>query len=98
MTHTPGPWHCKEPNYEGLSAGIVLDKWNDPVANCRCSEVPSWAKKSEETVDANAHLIAAAPELLDQLKLAHKMLLQTDWRSEVDSIYVTITKAEGRQP
>ncbi len=61
-THTPGPW--------GYSEGEIY-RGNNPIA----SVIPSfgWFRKTAED-EANARLIAAAPELLEQCKLFEKVL------------------------
>ena len=57
---TPGPWHDSgNPEYE-------IYKGNNPIA----SVIPSFTAEDE----ANARLIAAAPELLEQCKLFEKCL------------------------
>ena len=59
-THTPGPWYDSgNPEYE-------IYKGNKPIA----SVIPSFTAED----DANARLIAAAPELLEQCKLFEKVL------------------------
>lgn len=57
--HTPGPWIVDENN-----ATIFANdsRWEDPTAICKVDTLPG-----EET-DANARLIAAAPELLEALE------------------------------
>jgi hypothetical protein len=60
VSHTPGPWKAEstQPNLIQVEAGnlIVADCWSDDY-ECAVSET-DWA---------NAHLIAAAPEMLAEL-------------------------------
>lgn len=99
--HTPGPWRS-ELDADG-DHGIfyatdliaVTDGWGDS----------STSDRSLDEDKANAHLIAAAPELLDAL---HQARLQIDYLHEKFRITGTgntvltrideaIAKAEGRQ-
>jgi hypothetical protein len=103
--HTPGPWNCVEKGYKGLAAGIVRDKYNDPVADCRYSEIASRDAKSPETIDANARLIAAAPEMYEALKRLYPLA----WKGDISIspskpedpalkfAREAITKAEGKE-
>jgi len=54
QAHTPGPWHVN-------SFGQILDKHGDQIADLENSDFP-------EQEDANAPLIAAAPDLLAALR------------------------------
>lgn len=56
--HTPGPWKCSP-----------LDRKQTYVVN-EAKALPQQAVYSTDEVLANARLIAAAPELLEALKLA----------------------------
>jgi len=60
---TPGPWHLEA----GETLKIVCNK-GSKIANA----VFVWltGRRTEEEAKANAHLIAAAPELYDELKKA----------------------------
>lgn len=56
MKHTPGPW-----KYENDSQGFICDSsGSDVVAD-------AWYSRDHEVQEANARLIAAAPELLECL-------------------------------
>lgn len=67
MTHTQGPWvamyDSRRENYQ-IYAGTTAGQrhW---IATTKCESVPANHK-------ANAHLIAAAPELLEALVLLEK--------------------------
>ena len=63
---TPGPWTC-EPDLNDLSCFIKADVGGRQVA---VAAAHSYTKKSidRKTRNANARLIAAAPDLLDALK------------------------------
>ena len=60
VQHTPGPWSAEIPS---ASNGYV---WIDPVDGC-CGEIATvW--NTHDNSEANARLIAAAPDLLEALK------------------------------
>mgnify|MGYP003342593917 FL=1 len=63
-TYTPGPWRVTGPNVRSGDAlvAVVRDHWHDE-------------KTPEEELKTNAHLIAAAPELLE---LARQIVLAAD--------------------
>jgi len=58
VTHTPGPWY--EYQSEKVTHKMIASKCGESIAN----HVPN----------ANARLIAAAPELLEQCKLFEQLL------------------------
>jgi hypothetical protein len=62
--HTKGPWRII-PEHEAISRWIVGDESGESIADCSPAG-PWW---NPEEADANAHLIAAAPELLEILML-----------------------------
>ncbi len=57
MAHTPGPWNTE------FKAGAVLIVKDDPAREC-IAQVVFYSSRDE----ANARLIAAAPDLLEALK------------------------------
>ena len=59
--HTPGPWNC---NHSSASGHDIVCSENSPTDVC----VISWWDKTTGEIDANAHLIAAAPQLLEALQ------------------------------
>ncbi len=74
VTHTPGPWHnCEQngmnPNYKGL---YEIDA-SHPSGSRQTIAVTPYKGDARE-LDANARLIARAPELLEQCKLFEKLL------------------------
>jgi len=96
--HTPGPWR------RDIGAGLrgdVRAENGRMVAVCwgiNTGDPYRPAYKAE--CDANAHLIAAAPELLRELKKVHSWLGKlTDWHGaedpDLDGIRAAIAKAEG---
>ena len=59
--HTPGPWHTY-----GLPAQArIIGPKGEAVASCRAKYRD---RESADTRDANAMLIAAAPDMLDALR------------------------------
>lgn len=80
--HTPGPWQADP------STGVVFDQVGLAVqTGGRCC--------SEES-QANAQLIAAAPELLEALKNARALLRgEMGQGFDVEMIDAAIAKAEG---
>ena len=111
VTHTPGPWHawyCKENQTGG---GIFQDTNTDSQRMiCRMAKdkrvIHEDKRKSDDFVhsaedDANARLIASAPELLEQCKLFEKLLstLIMEGHSgadlERDNLQAILDKVEG---
>lgn len=87
--HTPGPWLAAGPTIwappnNAAPAGYALAHVLNPY---------SGAVGSADRVDANAALLAAAPELLEALKMA---LLWVDGDTK-NIVRAAIAKAEGRE-
>lgn len=64
--HTPGPWHV---DTSSISQFNIVDSNLFVVCDTICGE-----EKSDEVNEANAKLIAAAPEMLEILERAYKTL------------------------
>jgi hypothetical protein len=97
--HTPGPWQIGNKNQHNASF-VYAENGEDTV--CMVYEI--WSHRTvEECKDckgmANARLIAAAPELLVELKKASAMLSRCGFESsdEYQSAMAAIAKAEGAQ-
>lgn len=95
--HTPAPWTVQSLEFIVDQRGCTIAHvWEDDLDH---DDDP------EDERDANAHLIAAAPELLDLLKSARHGLASAsdstdEWRSQcvplLHAIDIAIAKAEGR--
>jgi hypothetical protein len=59
--HTPGPWKFASVEASGLPSRIVGEE-GVTVAS------PTWGDHRNHTILANAHLIAAAPDMLEALE------------------------------
>lgn len=95
--HTPGPWTTedhKHPSDQVFSGGVI-------VADCK------WTNYTPDVREANARLVAAAPELLENLSgllawiehARHQGGEALKYLPDVpylDSAYRAIKKAEGR--
>lgn len=95
MSHTPGPWYvagCTTPSQKVITSaeGGIAITYSQP----------------ENAIDPpvfedNAHLIAAAPELLDALKTALGFLggifrhAVPPKAAQIEALYAVIAKAEG---
>lgn len=64
MAHTPGPWQVMPPE-RAIHDWVIADQEGGSLAEC--SPAGPWVARAE--ADANAALIAAAPDLLAALKL-----------------------------
>jgi len=90
MRHTPGPWWVEGPG-EGIEVhdtfGRTASVWGEHAPDSE-----AWA---------NAHLIAAAPELLAAARLANQELLDIGQGSSgspaLGALWAAIAKAEGRE-
>lgn len=96
--HTPGPWIVDGGGSDAL--GVFPKDANDPNPICYLSEnaYAGLSLRGRETDEANAALIAAAPELLNALK---RMVFIADSKGETGAIIGSakdaIARAEGRE-
>ena len=72
-THTPGPWHAFEQCSYSATKGLFEIDANHPSGNRQTIAVTPFAGDGHE-LWANARLIAAAPELLEQCREFEKCL------------------------
>lgn len=100
--HTPGPWFVvnvgdeDEPMYTVKAARIAGKEPRHEVALCATGDSP------QEMETANAHLIAAAPEMLEALKRARAWIELEMSGTVADCSLITeidfaISKAGGRK-
>lgn len=93
MAHTPGPWDDAS-NYPGIDSVRIFAKTHY-IATVGHSDDP------RELTEANARLIAAAPDLLDALKLAQLWLANCMPTGDIDGpkplpvIAAVLAKVEG---
>lgn len=74
LKHTPGPWHFhKKESEAAFRIDAKGDEWQELAT---VYQVPPYTHLMEQG-EANARLIAAAPEMLDALKLARA---HVQWR------------------
>jgi hypothetical protein len=83
-THTPGPWRVSNPQSPECALVITDDL---TIARAYVGD------KAPATANANAHLIAAAPDLLAALKYLLELGGDDDRRIAAEA---AIAKAEGR--
>ena len=92
-THTQGPWHVGAGNGEG---SIFADNGRTrlEIGGTTLYPIARMGKGwNEEEDEANARLIAAAPEMLEALRnLTHPMASDEDLQQAL----AVIAKAEGR--
>jgi hypothetical protein len=73
MAHTPGPWVTADTKFAN---GIRTEVESEGGLVCSCIRTVNARKvRSWDEVDANAKLIAAAPDLLAALKQCREVLL-----------------------
>jgi len=92
MSHTPGPW---EPDYWGDREIDIYSADGSLVCQMR-----GGSTDEEDDSEPDARLIAAAPELLSELKLILSMWeeaidYEKDWMDLADPARAAIAKAEG---
>lgn len=87
--HTPGPWHCRP---YGDSFVATCGNADKRVAYCYAV----FEDRSKDEAEANARLIAAAPELLEALEKAHACAtLPDDGTCDGCFVSAAIAKARG---
>lgn len=72
MSHTPGPWSVATPTYG--ANGVLYILAPQQSENEWPREVAVLYSGGEDEQDANARLIAAAPELLAALRIARETI------------------------
>ena len=75
MAHTPGPWEAKWSKYRD---GEYIVQTKHPSNRVIASFDDDGDGAGEQSI-ADAHLSAAAPDLLDALKAAHGALMYYEW-------------------
>jgi hypothetical protein len=96
MTHTPAPWHVATQTFSrdgrALSGEVPVIRMHGA-----CDAIICGMGASKEEQNANAHLIAAAPELLDALvelrEEARRLGVHEKWQ-KADA---AIARAKGQQ-
>ena len=106
MKHTKGPWHTTGKSFNDQPQ-ISEEKTGRTIALCYSLGQPdghSLGKPNRETTEAeaNAHLITAAPELLEVCKAAYDILAQLHYNDisvsydkELNQLEGAINKAGG---
>ncbi|MGZ9981521.1 hypothetical protein ACXXCT_08635 [Bordetella bronchiseptica] len=88
--HTPGPWKCQ---LAKSGSGRLQ------VSGPRGEQIAILWRSSKDTTEANARLIAAAPEMFEALSVLYAVAaeqLGDDWAAVTDAAAV-IAKATGEQ-
>lgn len=89
--HTPGPW--KVVNFDGNVSSEIRAENGVMVGN-PYGPAGRWAEVREEH-EANANLIAAAPDLLEACKEAYRIIHNDAYVN--DLLKKAIAKAEGKE-
>ena len=96
--HTPGPWRAVKRAGSYTSPFVIVDGSGSGIANLEGNQLNPTGT-SIGAAEANASLIAAAPELLEALR----NLLDLTWpsldmgeQSVIDLARAAIAKAEGK--
>jgi hypothetical protein len=91
--HTPGPWHRVKHGDNESEVYDINGKSKDGVMTMLAEVHHDWQEWEE--FEANARLIAAAPDMLEALKKARTCMSIPDCVMEL--IVAAIRKAEGGQ-
>ena len=104
MEHTRGPWIADKSSYkghdfEGGFLGVIRTKGKGrpTVIYAGPFSFQSLGGRTEEEADANARLIAAAPEMLKLLKWYHKTASKEGRENFHKQIHAVIAKVETTQ-
>lgn len=97
--HTPGPWHLENTSKHAFSGGMpkIVAECGHHIASI------TWNGHNERNGDANARLIAAAPELLGALETLINCHTGAPWQTEAVrraawlKVQAAIAKATGEE-
>ncbi len=90
MNFTKGEWKVTNKNEGGFDGVFVSDNTGNILATI--SGTPFCTKEYK----ANAHLIAAAPDMYQALKLCLDVLLQFNIPEVLDPVEQALAKAKGK--
>ena len=89
ITFTPGPWVVSRPALRGGAYCVLSERDGDAAVAL---------VYGRSQTDANAALIAAAPDLLAACRAALHDRMFKDWPEIATLLRDAIAKAEGREP
>lgn len=90
--HTPGPWHVVEKaEHKGQGILHIVEEGGDPYWDI------ATLMTHDEELEANARLIAAAPELLEAAQKALDECVDLIGTDEGEALEAAIKKALGEQ-
>jgi hypothetical protein len=84
--HTPGPWTAQASQWRGTLCVMAPTGWV-------CGELFNADDITFAEANANARLIAAAPDLLDALQMAKHIVLAEGTREQADQVFAALEKA-----
>lgn len=93
--HTPGPWEIRRPSY---GQGFTREIWG---ADGKCVTGMTTRMTTGPVTEANARLIAAAPDMLEALEgmvemATHHMMEPEERRERLRNARAAIAKARGQ--
>lgn len=98
--HTPGPWEVRAKGVSPATVGTFVGKVGSGlVAQAVTNHANMTQAECLATGQANARLIAAAPEIYEALRELHlKAVIGTEAErhAALDRAWAALTKAEGR--
>ena len=96
-THTAGPWRVTDEINRSSGGEVIRPNRGDGVDSPVAFVCDFNRYDRDEERKANARLIAAAPELLEALKLLLNLRITTPLAQRMASAAMVVAKAEGRE-
>ena len=96
--HTPGPWQMGESHETAVEVQIAREPFSRIATVIGGSRVLRGPSLSGDTMEANARLIAAAPDMLEALRKVDDLLVENATEpTDLQAILrAAIAKAKGR--